>query len=131
MQFRLTKKPRPLKLISLPGGPPAGTKLCDISDIPEHGGKEVVFKEGRFHVSVLIQRLNGVIKIYDNHCPHAGTPLNMFDEKFLNLDGTQLICRTHGALFEHSTGICTQGPCEGKHLREIDCKITETAIYTK
>ncbi|UTW58906.1 Rieske 2Fe-2S domain-containing protein [Kordiimonas sp. SCSIO 12603] len=125
------KKPSPLHLEDLPAGPPKGTKLCNLADLPEHGGKEIIFREDRFRVSVLVQQKDSFIKVYDNRCPHAGTPLNMFDENFLNIEGTLLICRTHGALFDHKSGKCILGPCKGEYLREVAVDITETAIFTR
>ncbi len=125
------KKPSPLHLEDLPAGPPAGTKLCNLADLPEHGGKEIIFREDRFRISVLVQKKDGFIKVYDNRCPHAGTPLNMFDENFLNIEGTHLICRTHGALFNHESGKCILGPCKGEYLREVAVDMTDTAIFTR
>lgn len=123
-------KPTPLYLADLPAGPPAGTKLCDLADLPDHGGKEIIFREDRFRVSVFIQRKDGLIKVFDNRCPHAGTPLNMFDENFLNTEKTHLICRTHGALFDHGSGKCMSGPCKGDYLREVAVDIRGTTIFT-
>lgn len=125
------QKPPPLFLADTPAGPPKGTKLCDIADLPEHGGKEIIFRADRFRTTVLVQRFNGIIKVYENRCPHAGTPLNMFDENFLNLEKTHLICRTHGALFDHASGKCTEGPCKGDYLREVAIEITDVAIFSK
>ncbi|MEX0297554.1 MAG: Rieske (2Fe-2S) protein [Kordiimonas sp.] len=123
-------KPSLLQLEDVPGGPSAGTLIVRLEDIPEHGGKDVLYKNGAFQVNIFVQRHAGTVRVYENRCPHAGTPLNMFGDKFLNVTKDALICRTHGALFDIATGLCTAGPCRGKHLRPIDFEVRDGALYT-
>lgn len=124
------KPPAPLPLSDLEATPAPGTLLAKIDDLPSHGGKEIVFTEGRFRTSIFIQKTGDDISVFLNFCPHAGTPLNMFDEKFMDLKGKYLLCRTHGALFNPKTGKCVRGPCKGKYLRPIAHVLENGSIYS-
>lgn len=119
-----------LYLDDLPGGPPPGTLLAIIADLPTHGGKDISFREDQFLVRVFVQKVGDVIGVFENRCPHAGTPLNLFDDRFMDLSGTHLICRTHGARFRVTDGFCTLGPCKGQSLRPVAHEIRDGGVYT-
>lgn len=71
-------------------------------------------------IEIVAVRRGGVLYVYENRCPHQGTPLETFPDKFLNSDGSLLICSTHGARFRVEDGLCVSGPCKGERLRRID-----------
>lgn len=123
-------KPSPLQLEDVPAGPPPGTLLAHLADLPPHGGKELVFKDGPLLLRLLVQRTDSGAVVYENRCPHAGTPLNMFDDKFVDITGRRLLCRTHGALFDMEDGKCVRGPCKGDHLRAVAVEIRDNAVYS-
>jgi nitrite reductase/ring-hydroxylating ferredoxin subunit len=56
---------------------------------------------------------------YTNVCPHEGVWLNFGEGQFLDESGARLKCGRHGAKFEIETGLCIEGPCEGKTLESI------------
>ena len=129
--------PDPMELEDVPGGPDTGTLIVDLADLPDHGGAEIVFGEedddsasSGTGIRVLVQRLGDAIHVYENRCPHAGTPLNLFGPDFLDISGQKLICRTHGALFDPKDGYCTRGPCKGEHLRAIAHTIRDGKVYS-
>lgn len=122
--------PAPLHLDDVPAGPPEGTLLARLSDLPDHGGKELVFRDGMLVLRLLVQRFEGGAVVFENRCPHAGTPLNMFDDRFLDISGRRLICRTHGALFDLKDGHCNRGPCKGDYLRAVAIHIEDGIIYS-
>lgn len=124
------KSPTPLSLEDLPSGPPTGTHLVNISDIDDHGGKDILFEEDGHRINVFVQKWRGEFHVYENRCPHAGTPLNLFNDRFLNLEETGLLCRTHGALFDPESGMCTHGPCKRQFLRKVAFVEKEGALYT-
>lgn len=126
----MKQAPSVIALADMEAGPPSGTLLAHIADLPEHGGKEVIFTDGPFRTSVFIQKMDENIGVFINQCPHAGTPLNMFGDKFLNLSGKKIICRTHGALFDPITGQCVRGPCKGDYLRPVAFRIEGGAIIS-
>lgn len=126
----MPQPPAPLSLSDLEATPPAGTLLVRLEDLPDHGGKELIFTEGRFRTSIFIQKTAESVSVFLNFCPHAGTPLNMFDDKFMDLQNRFLLCRTHGAQFDPSTGKCVRGPCKGRYLRTISHRIRDGAVYS-
>ena len=126
----MAKPPPALALADLEATPPAGTLLMKLEDLPDHGGKEIIFTEGRFRTSIFVQRVGETIGVFLNFCPHAGTPLNMFDEKFMDMRGKHLLCGTHGATFDPKDGKCVRGPCKGKYLRAIAHTVKDGALYS-
>jgi nitrite reductase/ring-hydroxylating ferredoxin subunit len=101
--------------------------LCRIADIPEDGAKGFAGPDGSFTGLVAVRRGEGVF-VYENACPHIGTPLDWTPDRFLSRDGQHLICATHGALFEIGTGVCIAGPCLGDRLTPVDFHIRDGAI---
>jgi nitrite reductase/ring-hydroxylating ferredoxin subunit len=63
------------------------------------------------------------IMIYVNACPHLGVPLDWLPGQFLTLDGTRIMCATHGAEFRIIDGYCVRGPCRGDALTKVQCTI--------
>jgi len=68
------------------------------------------------------------ILIYRNACPHLGVPLDWAPGRFLNADGTRLVCATHGAEFRIADGFCLRGPCRGQTLVRIPCRIVDGMV---
>lgn len=124
------QKPAPLFLDDTVAGPKAGTLLAKINDLPKHGGKDLLFKDGDHQTNIFIQKRGDTIQVFENRCPHAGTPLNMFGDKFMDLAGNHIICRTHGALFDVLSGKCVAGPCKGDYLRPIAFEVNGGGIFS-
>jgi len=66
----------------------------------------------------------GVIRIYRNSCPHAGSPLDWAPGQFFSEDGSELVCHTHDARFDPLSGDCLSGPCP-HGLETLPCRDTE------
>jgi hypothetical protein len=49
---------------ALPFAPAAGTALCDVSEVPEGGAKEVSFGEGKDAFGVLLLRHGDSVSAY-------------------------------------------------------------------
>lgn len=124
------RKPARASASDFPGGPPAGTLVVRLDDLPDHGGKDIVFSDGKMRLQLLVQKIGHQVYVYENRCPHAGTPLNLFNDRFLDGTGKRLICRTHGALFAPENGHCVAGPCKGQYLRAILVEIRDGGIFT-
>ena len=58
-----------------------------------------------------------------DHEPALGTPLDLWPNEFLSEDGRLIVCATHGALFEPSTGACIAGPCAGDALTRLAVRL--------
>jgi len=124
------KKPDAVFLDDLPGGPKPGTLIVELDDLPDHGGKDIQFCEGTRRTQLIVQRFGTDVRVYVNSCPHAGTPLNLFDDRFLDQSGTKFLCRTHGALFEPLSGRCVRGPCKGDYLLPVAFEVRDGSVYS-
>jgi nitrite reductase/ring-hydroxylating ferredoxin subunit len=60
---------------------------------------------------------------YVNRCRHMTTPLDFVRDQFFSEDGRHLMCYTHGALYEPSTGLCVSGPCKGQSLYPLPVRV--------
>jgi nitrite reductase/ring-hydroxylating ferredoxin subunit len=102
--------------------------LCQAADIPP--GATASFpsgdpaKPGLFAVH---HHREGIL-IYRNACPHLGVALDWAPGKFLNVDGTRIVCATHGAEFRIVDGFCMRGPCRGETLVSIACTIVDGMV---
>jgi nitrite reductase/ring-hydroxylating ferredoxin subunit len=101
--------------------------LCRISDIPENGAKGFPGPDGVFTGLVAV-RQDDRVHVYENACPHIGTPLDWTPDRFLSRDGRHLICATHGAMFEIGSGICISGPCQGDRLTPVNFSVRDGCI---
>lgn len=84
--------------------------------LSDPGAASLVVGEGANRHDILIVKWQGKVHVFENACPHNGTPLDTFPDQFFNADGTRLLCSTHGAEFDPDTGLCLKGPCKGKFL---------------
>lgn len=104
------------------GGAAAG-RLCTLASIEDEEARGFTLGSGTNRLELLIYRRGGAVFGYVNCCPHAGTPLEMEPDRFMTADGSLLLCHTHGALFEPTSGLCVAGPCRGKRLPPLDLVI--------
>ncbi|WP_110634452.1 Rieske 2Fe-2S domain-containing protein [Pseudomonas sp. CC120222-01a] len=93
--------------------------LCPLADIgelqsrgfdPERNGSDTVF----------VVRHGGILRVYENKCPHLLVPLEYRKNRFLSADGARIICYAHGAQFRPEDGVCVYGPCLGERLRVLE-----------
>ena len=66
-----------------------------------------------------VRTLAGLARSFVNVCPHRGQPVDLGDGRLWNQGGL-LECQAHGAHFDAVTGVCVQGPCEGKSLSVLE-----------
>jgi nitrite reductase/ring-hydroxylating ferredoxin subunit len=102
--------------------------LCRVAEIPENGARGFPGAEGAFTGLVAI-RQGDQVYVYENACPHIGTPLDWAPNRFLSADGRYLICATHGAQFTIATGTCISGPCRGDELTPVHVVIQDGFIH--
>ena len=122
--------PPPLHLEDTMVGPEPGTPLATLEDLRKNGAKDITFRSGDHQVRIFLIVHGDEILAYENRCPHAGTPLNLYGPDFFNQSGKLLLCRTHGALFEPRDGLCRRGPCKGQYLRRIAIDIDGNSIVS-
>lgn len=93
--------------------------LCRLEDIEDGGAKGFTLGEGLDAEELFVLREGRRLRAYVNSCPHTGVPLELMPDRFLNADGSHIICSTHGALFRIEDGYCVAGPCAGDCLKPL------------
>ena len=100
-----------------------------LSEIDDPGSIEFRIGDGEWPFRGFVVHSDGSLFAYQNVCPHAGHALNWKPDSFLTPDGSAIICASHGAVFEISTGACVAGPCPGRHLRALPTSVREGRIF--
>ena len=111
-----------------PDCPAEGTRLCKIDEIPDEGGHEVSFGDGRENFRVLLLRRGAQVWSYVNYCPHFSLPLNYEPQTFVTLDGL-IMCAHHTAFFNFNDGRCVDGPCIGDGLVALPIHVDGDTVY--
>jgi nitrite reductase/ring-hydroxylating ferredoxin subunit len=107
--------------------------VCSISDIPSQKARGFhllcVEADGTERpLSIIVVRWGRQVFGYVNKCPHDGVNLDWERNQFLDPNGIRLMCGKHGATFELGTGMCVEGPCEGRSLTPISLTIIDDDI---
>ena len=106
-----------------------GRMLCHFDEVPDGGAKGVETGSGDERRDIILLRRGEKVFAYVNRCPHMGTPLETFPDKFLDQTGELLICSTHGARFRVENGLCVGGPCKGASLESVRIRIKDDEIH--
>jgi len=73
-------------------------------------------------------RYQSVVYAYINRCSHMNLGLNFMHRNFFDLSTVNLICSTHGALYDPATGACRAGPCDGRGLQPLKTQELEGRV---
>lgn len=107
---------------------------CRFDELADPGAREFVVGAGEWPFHGFVVRRAGVVYAYANVCPHKGHPLNLADDDFLVTvqgGGPMLRCASHGALFVPENGLCVFGPCSGRSLRQLPCRVQDGAVLVR
>jgi len=108
--------------------------VCRFDEVAEPGAREFVCGEGDWPFHGLVVRRAGAVYAYANVCPHKGHPLNLAEHDFLMTvpdGGVLLRCASHGALFVPENGLCVFGPCSGRSLRQLECRVADGMVLVR
>jgi nitrite reductase/ring-hydroxylating ferredoxin subunit len=97
--------------------------ICALTELDDPDSRAFTIGRGDWPLRGLVVRRGAEVHAYVNRCPHAGHPLNLQPHEFLTPDRSLVLCRSHGALFEISTGLCIAGPCTGSRLRRVPVEV--------
>ena len=89
-----------------------------------------IVMKGRY-VSCFLIRFRGQLLAYQNKCRHLPISLDYDDARFFDSERRYLVCQTHGALYEPSSGLCVDGPCGGESLYPVPLEIDETGVFVE
>jgi nitrite reductase/ring-hydroxylating ferredoxin subunit len=64
-----------------------------------------------------------------NRCAHVAMELDWQEGRFFDMQGRDLICSTHGAVYAATSGRCLGGPCNGTPLVRLDVEERDGCIY--
>ena len=105
--------------------------VCSFDELSDPGCKEFRIGEGDWPFKGFIVRQGDEVFAYQNFCLHAGHPLNWKPDGFLTGDSKQIICASHGAIYEIDSGVCIAGPCPGKQLRRVDVEVRDGEVVVR
>ncbi len=109
----------------------ADVVVCKFAQLSDPGCKEFRIGEGAWPFKGFVVRQGDKVYAYQNFCMHLGHPLNWNPDKFLTGDGSQIICASHGAIYEIESGECVAGPCPGKRLHRVEIAIRDGEVVVR
>jgi len=77
------------------------------------------FDEDGIQKSGFVIFFDNAYYVYRNECQHLPVELDWQENEFLDDENNFIICATHGAIYEPSTGYCVNGPCQGSFLKKM------------
>jgi nitrite reductase/ring-hydroxylating ferredoxin subunit len=86
-------------------------------------------QRGEQAMPAFVVRHGGAVYAYLNQCAHVAMEMDWQPGQFFDADAQYLMCATHAALYEPSTGLCVAGPCHGKRLVPLAAKEEQGMIY--
>ncbi len=101
--------------------------VCVLND----GGEGVRFevKQGERSLPAFAVKFDGKPYAYLNQCAHIAMEMDWQPGQFFDFDQRFIMCATHAALYEPSTGVCVGGPCTGKQLRPVALRLDNGMYY--
>jgi nitrite reductase/ring-hydroxylating ferredoxin subunit len=105
------------------------TKICNLGDIKDNNSIGLSTKINGALKKLIVVRSGRNTFVYLNSCPHIGAPLDLRPGQFFSHNKDNIICSTHGALFQIRTGLCIFGPCKDKYLKAIPICIEDNEIF--
>jgi len=110
----------------------AGTSrlICESAALTD-SGRGVRFEVEHYGRSApaFAVRHRGRVHGYLNRCSHVPMELDWIEGQFFDLEGRDLICSTHGAVYAAASGGCLGGPCNGTALVKLELEERDGKIY--
>ena len=109
----------------------AEVTVCRFEDLSDAGCREFRIGDGEWPFKGFVVRQGDAVYAYQNFCLHAGHPLNWGPDQFLTADRQQIICASHGAIYDIATGECVAGPCPGMKLLPVESAIRDGEVVVQ
>jgi nitrite reductase/ring-hydroxylating ferredoxin subunit len=103
--------------------------LCNSQDLVDSAAAvpfDVV--HGGLHSRAFAVRFEGQVHAYLNRCTHVAMEMDWQPNQFFDDTGQWLLCSTHGAAYQPSSGECGGGPCQGG-LVKINLSEADGVVY--
>lgn len=106
-------------------------EICRSAQLADGGdGVRFDISDGASIVGAFVVRHRGKVQGFLNRCAHVAMELDWMPGRFFDLDGTMLICATHGAAYDPANGDCVGGPCAGRGgLRRLQMVEEDGVVY--
>jgi nitrite reductase/ring-hydroxylating ferredoxin subunit len=104
--------------------------ICEAGALVD-SGRGVRFEVEYFGETVpaFAVRHRGSVYGYLNRCAHVAMELDWQEGVFFDFEGRDLLCSTHGAVYEAATGRCLGGPCNGSPLVKLRLEERNGQVY--
>jgi len=104
--------------------------ICESGALAE-SGRGVRFEVEYFGEAApaFVIRKQGRVRGYLNRCAHVAMELDWQEGVFFDADGRDLLCSTHGAVYQAATGRCLGGPCSGSPLVGLRLEERDGKVY--
>jgi len=98
-----------------------------------NSGKAVRFEVEYFgeRTPAFVVRYEGRVHGYLNRCAHLPMELDWREGEVFDLNGRDLICSTHGAVYAADSGRCLGGPCGRTPLVALQVEERNGKVYFK
>jgi nitrite reductase/ring-hydroxylating ferredoxin subunit len=104
--------------------------ICTSDEVIERSkGVRFTVERGSSTAKAFVIRYGGTVYGYLNRCAHISVELDWAEGEFFDFTKTQLICATHGALYEPDSGTCVGGPCLGRALTPLPIEEIDGKLY--
>jgi nitrite reductase/ring-hydroxylating ferredoxin subunit len=75
-------------------------------------------------------RYRGRAHAYLNRCAHVAMELDWQEGVFFDAEGRDIVCATHGAIYDPASGRCLGGPCQrGAALVKLTIEERDGMVY--
>jgi nitrite reductase/ring-hydroxylating ferredoxin subunit len=108
-----------------------GERLICPSEALADSGRGVRFEVQYFGepAPAFVVRYGGTAHGYLNRCAHVAMELDWQEGVFFDSTGHDLLCSTHGAAYEPSSGRCIGGPCNRSPLVKLRIAERDGKVY--
>lgn len=96
-------------------------KVCATKDIKVGGASSFRVAAAKNMMVLITQPKKGVFRAFDQRCTHDGYAVN-------SIEGKNLICQAHGALFSMDSGAVNRGPAR-RALTKFTVTVEKNFVY--
>jgi nitrite reductase/ring-hydroxylating ferredoxin subunit len=105
-----------------------GRIIAGADELADGATKKFQLRCGARAIEGILVKYAGEFYAYVNRCCHIPMPMDWVENRFFTEDQRYLICATHGATYEPTTGECVWGPCYGGTLETVPIRITDGKV---